>query len=303
MRLDEAMEYVLWVKQADECADFTLRDYKYHLSSFISWAEKEGIVEAEQVTPEVIRKYLKLGEDRGNAVRTINSRIRYLKASFNILVEEGLLEKNPVQPIKLKKEPLDTVQPLSDEVVEKLLAQPDKGTFIGRRNYVCMLVSLDTGIRPKELFGLNEADFQGTHIIIPPDVAKDRERRFLPLGEGVVRELKKYLAIKNGWGGEILFPNQDGGRLKTRSWGDTLNKYAKKAGLEGVKITPYSFRHTFAVNYLRNGGDVFTLQKILGHTTLEMTRIYVQLSDLDVKMLHKEASPAEKFIRAKRRRR
>ncbi|MFO7296689.1 MAG: tyrosine-type recombinase/integrase, partial [Clostridia bacterium] len=61
--------------------------------------------------------------------------------------------------------------------------------------------------------------------------------------------------------------------------------------------------HTFAVNYLRNGGDVFTLQKILGHTTLEMTRIYVQLSDLDVKMLHKEASPAEKFIRAKRRRR
>ena len=303
MDLNEAKDFVVWVKKSDGCASLTVRDYEYQFGSFVKWAEQQGISTLEEVTPKVIRSYLKEGEQKGNAARTINIRIRYLKAAFNILIEEGFIKQNPVQSIKLKKEPLDTVQPLSDEVVEKLLAQPDRRTFVGRRNYVCMLVSLDTGIRPKELFGLSEGDFHETHIIVPPEVAKDRERRFLPLGESVIKELKRYLLLKKGWGGDILFPSQDGGRLKTSSWGDTLEKYAKQAGIEDVRVTPYSFRHTFAVNFLRNGGDVFTLQKILGHTTLEMTRIYVQLSELDVKMVHNEVSPAEKFIRIKRRRR
>ena len=69
----------------------------------------------------------------------------------------------------------------------------------------------------------------------------------------------------------------------------------KKAGVTGLRISPHTFRHTFAVMYLRNGGDVFSLQKLLGHSDLTMTRRYAELSETDVIEKHRQFSPADAF--------
>lgn len=303
MDFKEAIKYVVWVKKADDVAELTLRDYEYHFDLFARFAESRGVTKVEEVNSDLVREYILEAEKAGNKPRTINGKIRYLKAAFNVLEEDGFVRTNPVRGLKLRKEPLDTVQPLPDEMVMRILEQPNKRTFIGRRDYVCMLVMLDTGIRPSELLQLTVDDWQDTHLIVREEIAKDRTRRLLPLSQGVLRELKKYEVVRKGWGGKILFPSQDGGRLKTRSFGDNIKKYAKKAGMDDKKVTPYMFRHTFAVNFLRNGGDVFTLQKLLGHESLEMTRIYLQLSNQDVTMVHEKASVVEKFIKTERKRR
>ncbi len=69
--------------------------------------------------------------------------------------------------------------------------------------------------------------------------------------------------------------------------------YGERAGLKGVRCSPHTLRHTAAVSFLRNGGDVFSLQRILGHSTLAMTRHYCELADVDVNRAHTTASPVD----------
>lgn len=75
-----------------------------------------------------------------------------------------------------------------------------------------------------------------------------------------------------------------------------LLRYGRAAGIEGVRIFPHTLRHTFAVLYIRNGGDSFSLQEILGHSTLEMTRRYVNLASRDVAEQHKKFSPMDALL-------
>ena len=77
----------------------------------------------------------------------------------------------------------------------------------------------------------------------------------------------------------------------------TVAGYGRKAGIEGVRVSPHTLRHTFAVLYIRNGGDSFSLQEILGHSTLEMTRRYVHLARRDVSEQHKKFSPMESLLK------
>ncbi len=82
-----------------------------------------------------------------------------------------------------------------------------------------------------------------------------------------------------------------GGNLSPRAGRMRLKRYAEQAEIRGVRVSPHTLRHCFALNWVRSGGDVFTLQRILGHSTLDMTRRYVELSDSDVLAKHRQLSP------------
>ena len=96
---------------------------------------------------------------------------------------------------------------------------------------------------------------------------------------------------------DILFLTRDGrpltkGRIDTKM----TTYYGEKAELRGVRCSPHTLRHTAAVRFLRNGGDVFSLQRMLGHSSLEMTRRYCELADVDVKRAHLTASPVDNLM-------
>jgi len=127
---------------------------------------------------------------------TFNLRRAYLKSFFSFLVREGVIEKNPIDFKKRRDEGKARAVPL--EVLQKLLEVPDKKTFAGLRDYVLMLFILDTGIRIGEALKLKREDFDfgSLEVTVPPDVAKTRKKRTLPVSPLVAREVKRLLALR-----------------------------------------------------------------------------------------------------------
>jgi integrase/recombinase XerD len=128
-------------------------------------------------------------------------------------------------------------------------------------------------------------------------LGKGNKERLIPIGKQVQRLLWRYISRYRpeplSANGNILFLNRDGKPLTKERVEKILTRYGRKAGLKGVRCSPHTLRHTAAVKFLRNGGDVFSLQRMLGHSSLEMTRRYCELADTDVKRAHMTASPVD----------
>lgn len=305
MEFEKAIEYVVWVKESEERSPWTIRDYKVRVQEFANFMAERGVERISEVETRDVREYIAEMDKRELENSTINIKLRYIRAFYNLLIGEKLTKENPMDGVKLRKERQGHIQPLGERYVEEILEQPDQRKFLGKRNYACMILMLGTGIRPSEMLGLHVDDWLDLHIIVREEVAKDRVQRILPMSSGLMRELFKYVQMRGDWGGKWLFPSQEGTRLSTHGLYQALKKYARRAGLDDKKITPYAFRHTFATNFLRAGGGEFKLQKILGHTSLAMTKRYVQISHRDLSEGIDDFSPAEKFLekrKIKRRR-
>lgn len=93
-----------------------------------------------------------------------------------------------------------------------------------------------------------------------------------------------------------LFINVDNGALNKRTVQENIQNYGKMAQIIGVRVSPHTFRHTMAKFYIMNGGDIFTLQQILGHSTLDMVRYYVELFGTDIKEQHKKYSSVVNMV-------
>jgi len=126
---------------------------------------------------------------------------------------------------------------------------------------------------------------------------KGSKERLVPIGAKVQKALWKYMAryrpepITPRY--DQVFLTRDGHPLTKDRLEAIVERYGKKAGITGVRISPHTFRHTMAVTFLRNGGDVFSLQRILGHSQLEVLRGYVNLAQSDISRVHRRNSPAD----------
>jgi integrase/recombinase XerD len=109
--------------------------------------------------------------------------------------------------------------------------------------------------------------------------------------------LIKYLKVRGEIPNPTLFVSLDGLKMTGRTFQETLKEYGKRAGIKGVRVSPHTLRHTFAKMYILNGGDPYSLQEILGHTTQDMVKIYVNLWKPEKKIQHQKASPIRNLNR------
>ncbi len=153
---------------------------------------------------------------------------------------------------------------------------------------------LDTGLRLSELASLRVGDVRpdGTlHVM-----GKGAKERIVPIGASARRALVRYLATRAAVAaGDPLFCGRWGPALTARGIQLAIARLGRRAAV-GTRCSPHTFRHTFARGYLVNGGDVFSLQQILGHATLDMVRRYVSLSEADLVARHRTASPADRLV-------
>jgi site-specific recombinase XerD len=234
-------------------------------------------------------------QQRGLSGHTINTYMRSIRAFWSWLVSEEIIGTNPFSKLKIPKPPKKVMVTFSSYQIESLLGVMS-GSIDGNRDAVIVLTLLDTGLRVNEMINLKLADVWLEQGLIKV-LGKGNKERLVPIGKQVRKLLWRYI---NQYRPEPASPNIDNlflnrnGRPLTKNRLDSIMKrYGKIAGLTGVRCSPHTLRHTFAINYLRNGGDVFSLQKILGHSSLEMTRRYCELANVDIEKAHATASPVD----------
>lgn len=235
--------------------------------------------------------------DKSLSPATVQGYVRSLKAFFAWAEREGYIDNNIMRKIPVPKAPVKIVNTFTHEQFMKLveLCQRDNGT--GQRNLAILLLMFDSGIRVSECrdIELDDVDLENGSIRIKQ--GKGNKERIIPIGSLVQKSLWKYInhfrpqslvaQVTN------LFLSDRGLPLTGSGLQQIIKRYGKRAGISGVRCSPHTFRHTFARNYLLNGGDIFSLQKILGHSSLASVRIYLNLFAIDVKKQHMRFSPVD----------
>jgi site-specific recombinase XerD len=235
-------------------------------------------------------------QDRPLSSHTVHCYLRSIRAFWSWLVEEEIVDENPFHRVKLPKVISKITPTFSPEQLHCLVSVIDTSTPEGYRDYTIIITLLDSALRVSELTGIRLDDVMLDDGLIRV-MGKGGRERCVPVGAEVRRALWRYIARCRPHvltpDAAYLFLTREGERLTRNRVGAILQRYGRRAGITGVRVSPHTLRHTAAVSFLRNGGDVFSLQRLLGHSSLEMTRHYCQLADVDVKRSHQTASPVD----------
>ena len=284
--LETAAKDFMNVKRAQGLSGETLHDYEMQLGRFLD--KSRNSTEYAILEQDTLAFFAEIPD---TSPARYNKPYQYVSAFFTWMVRPGYIPANPICANDLKKRRDEgNIKPVSVDDLRRFMDCLDKDTYTGIRTYTIILVMLDCGIRTKELLGLRESDFSAAEqtLKVSKVVAKTRRERLLYLSPQTSRAITAFIRIKPQEWDDWLFPNYEGKQLTTTY----LDKdFAKVSRLSGVKITPYQLRHSFATLYLKNGGDLFTLQKQMGHSDLRMTKRYTEIDDDFLQSQHTTFSP------------
>jgi len=228
------------------------------------------------------------------SAQSIETYCRAIKAFFGFLKREGFTENDAMAKVKMPKVPETVIPTFSEKEVERLLAQADKSSNEGFRDYCLLLTLIDTGIRLSELAYLKTDDIDYEQNLFRV-MGKGLRERFVPFGRRVAKALMKYQmkCRPEPIGTDNFWLRRDGRPLLPKRIEKLISVYGKKAGLK--RCYAHKLRHTSSVMYLRNGCDVFILKNKLGNRILVMTRHYSNLADSDVRAQHLRYGVADRL--------
>jgi integrase/recombinase XerC/integrase/recombinase XerD len=225
-----------------------------------------------------------------------------LKSFFNYLVAQEVLDASPMERISPPIDRRDQIQPFTASQVQQLLAAARRSRY-RRRDEALILFMVDTGARASEVCGLERRhlDLEGRRCVVE---GKGGKARTIYFGRETARALWNMMREHVPGDREAVFVSERGleeGRPLTR--GGLLRvlvRLGKAAGIQGVRCSPHTLRHTFALMFIQAGGSAFALQQALGHDSLAMTRRYCALAEADLAAAAKSFSPADRLLRGKR---
>ncbi|SFS47445.1 tyrosine-type recombinase/integrase [Marininema halotolerans] len=274
--------------------NLTEESIKYYRQAINKFAQVCGKSRPVDITQEDVENAILNMRSKKLSDSALNSYIRGWRPFFRYLHEQAFIPENPTANIKLLKAEKKVIQAFSKEQMKHLLSIPDKETFTGYRNFCMMELLFDTGIRVSELASIKLTDINWPERSITV-FGKGRKERNVPFQLTVERHLKEYVKIRGRLDHDFLFINIDNNPIAVRSVQDEIKKVGDISGIKGVRVSPHTFRHTFAKFYILNGGDAFSLQQILGHTSLDVVRLYVSLFGTDIAGQHRKFSPLDRL--------
>jgi integrase/recombinase XerD len=296
---EELLEIFIEDCELRNLREHTIKYYRSELNAFIKLLKEQEIeLRVSKWTGETIkRNVIMYMKEKGLKTVSINSRLRAMRAFFNFLEDRNLIKNNPMKDIKLLKERKKIVETFDNQQIKALFKACDLRTFIGLRDYTIMMLLLETGVRVNELVGIKTTDIIWEQKVIRIRNTKGGFERFVPIQDKMINQLKKYLVVRGNVDTDYLFITRDNTPLSKKQVQDRIREYGKKAGIKNVRCSPHTFRHTFAKLCVLNGANAFQLQAILGHTSLEVTKVYVNLFSSEVQQGHAKFSPINNLFK------
>ncbi|NUN23477.1 MAG: tyrosine recombinase XerC [Candidatus Jettenia caeni] len=285
---DYVNKYLAHIEHDKNFSLQTLRAYQNDLNQYLSFLRNERCCDLGNVSRLLLRKFLAFLKEQGYSKATIARKLVSIRSLHKYLCREGILEFNPVENIRTPKLERKLPEFMSVNDTEVLLNQPDLHSSLSIRDSAMMETLYSTGIRVSELVGIDVADVNFLEGVVKVK-GKGKKERLLPIGNYALNAIRLYLD-KRGSDNQALFLNKRGGRLTDRSVARALEKYIKKAGLSS-KISPHTFRHSFATHLLDQGADLRFVQELLGHANLSTTQIYTHITTERLKQVYDRTHP------------
>ncbi len=283
---EELFSDYLTTCKAKGLSEKTISSYASHLKCFGKYLDLS--LPIEKITQQDLEWMVSQLRDKGLSPNTIQSYLRVMSAFFSWCYENGFQTPKIVH-YKGKEVVKDTY---TDEELKKLLKKPDmrKCLFSEYRTWVIINLFLDCGCRSATVRALEVRDVDLIKGTITYRHTKNRKVQMLPLSSTMVLILQEYMRIRRGKPEEKLFCTEDGLPMKEHCLQNSVRKYTLRRGV--MKTSCHLFRHTFAKKFLLDcHGNAFSLQHILGHSTLAMTKHYCNIYDVDLLHNYNELSP------------
>jgi integrase/recombinase XerC len=296
-RLEQDTDLLTWIeaflidRKAQGLAKGTLYFYQKKLKLFIDFCKAQIITQVTDFTPSFLRKYMLYLEDTGHNDGGRHACYRALKTFLYWWEDEVELDgwSNPIRKVKPPKIPVAPMEPVPLDDIKAMLKTCDK-SFTGLRDKAILLALLDTGARAQEFLGIRLGDINQVSGEIIIQHAKGGKYRIVFLGKAARKAMRAYIRRRSSHC-DALWVSLEGELLTY--WG--LREIIRRRSKSAKVVTPslHSFRRAFAINMLRAGVDVFSLQKLMGHADLQVLRRYLAQTTEDIAQAHRLGSSVD----------
>ena len=260
-------------------SDNTIESYMRDLAQFAHYILRMYDVPPKKVEPEMISNYMsrlyELGREKSSQARALSG----IKSFFNYLLLEEIIDSSPAELIEAPKSSRPLPDTLSTEEIDRLIGSIEDNTTKGLRDRAILEVLYSCGLRVSEVCDLKLGDlFFGEGYIRV--IGKGDKQRLVPMSSIARSRIQLYMDVrsKERRKEEILFLNNRGKKLTRVMIFTIIKQAAQRAGIE-KKISPHTFRHSFATHLLEGGANIRQVQELLGHENILTTEIYTHLDD------------------------
>ena len=289
--LDQFLHYLIVEKGLSKN---TIEAYSHGLNRFLNHLRENEIQEWVKVTKFDVKAFLLSLRKQGLSIKTVARNLVAIRTFFKFLLQEGILEVNPVDELESPKMAKTLPNILSLKEVEQLLEQPNLQTPLGIRDRAMLELLYATGMRVSELTQLpiNQVNLEGGYVLL---YGKGSKERIVPLGSEAMKWVTHYLKtarerLARGRESQSLFINRSAKGMSRQGFWKNLKTYGQRAGLR-KRITPHLFRHSFASHLLERGADLRSVQMMLGHVDISTTQIYTHVTGERLKKVHQRYHP------------
>lgn len=271
--MDREFELFLREKRfVQNVSQHTVEFYKY---CFKALKKHSSITNVSELNKTSLIEFVATMRENGVSAACSDAYIRGINPYLTWLYEnEYTKEHLKIKRLRFQKRVMKT---FNDAQVKAILGYKPKN-FYEKRLHTMLVLLLDCGIRINEALTLQRSKVDLDNLLITV-MGKGNKERMIPISLELRKVLFKYLKLHSF---ELVFPSRYGGKLGYNNVRRDFNKLIEKLGIEGFDGSFHAFRRCFAKNFVKSGGNLFYLQKMLGHTTLKMSREYVELEIADL---------------------